>query len=138
MEHSYLQMIFIMIASGILSSMWVWVDKSSDIRISLNDIYMTGLMTAWMCVFMSLLYKNNKVFLISSIFVIFFYICIRNQLFIGLDQYYSGMIPHHSMAILTSKRLLGTHSELNKEDKEFIKQIIKTQEAEIEWMKNRE
>ena len=31
--------------SGLLSTMNVWVDKADDIRFSINDIYMTLLMT---------------------------------------------------------------------------------------------
>ena len=41
-------MFIIMIVSGLLSTMNVWVDKIEDIRFSLNDLYMTLLMTGWM------------------------------------------------------------------------------------------
>ena len=37
-------MFFIMIVAGALSTMNVWVDKISDIRFSLNDLYMILLM----------------------------------------------------------------------------------------------
>ncbi len=36
----YIIMFFIMIIAGALSTMNVWVDKISDIRFSLNDLYM--------------------------------------------------------------------------------------------------
>jgi hypothetical protein len=36
----YIIMFFIMIFAGVLSTMNVWVDKISDIRFSLNDVYM--------------------------------------------------------------------------------------------------
>jgi hypothetical protein len=36
----YIIMFFIMIVAGALSTMNVWVDKISDIRFSLNDVYM--------------------------------------------------------------------------------------------------
>lgn len=133
----YLEMIAIMISSGILSSMWVWSDKLSDIRLSINDFYMIGLMTSWMCLIMAILYWNPIIFIISSIAIIAFYIAIRQQLFIGLGQFYAGMIPHHSMALLMSKRLLEKQPDLNRDDREFILRIIKTQETEIEWMKSR-
>jgi hypothetical protein len=41
MNHSYVVMFIIMIISGFLSTMNVSVDKISDIRFSLNDLYMT-------------------------------------------------------------------------------------------------
>ena len=37
-------MFFIMIVAGALSTMNVWVDKISDIRFSVNDLYMILLM----------------------------------------------------------------------------------------------
>jgi len=37
--HSTIPMFIIMILAGLLSSMNVWVDKLSDIRLHLNDIY---------------------------------------------------------------------------------------------------
>ena len=40
----YIIMFFIMIVAGALSTMNVWVDKISDIRFSLNDVYMILLM----------------------------------------------------------------------------------------------
>jgi hypothetical protein len=36
----YIIMFFIMIVASALSTMNVWVDKISDIRFSLNDLYM--------------------------------------------------------------------------------------------------
>ena len=36
----YIIMFFIMIVAGALSTMNVWVNKISDIRFSLNDVYM--------------------------------------------------------------------------------------------------
>ena len=50
-----MDMFFIMMASGLLSTMNVWVDKIDDIRFSLNDVYMTLLMTGWMFFFMGVL-----------------------------------------------------------------------------------
>jgi uncharacterized protein (DUF305 family) len=49
-------------------------------------------------------------------------------------QYILGMIPHHSMAILMSKQLLQNQPPLLKE---FVSNIITTQEREIEYMKHK-
>jgi len=45
------------------------------------------------------------------------------------------MIPHHSMAVLMSKRLLNNDNTLTDSEKKYVKNIIETQEKEIEWMK---
>ena len=49
MNHSkinhYTVMFFVMILSGLLSTMNIWVDKIDDIRLSINDFYMSLLMT---------------------------------------------------------------------------------------------
>ena len=39
MKHSQLYYVFIMILSGLLSTMNVWVNKLDDIRFSINDAY---------------------------------------------------------------------------------------------------
>jgi hypothetical protein len=120
-----------MILSGLLSTMNVYADKLDDIRWSLNDIYMTTLMTGWMITFMSIYYKDVTPFIVGSGIVIFSFYAIRTQLFISQDQYLLGMIPHHSMAILMSKRLL------DKKDTSitpFLNKIITTQTKEIEYM----
>lgn len=128
------QMILIMILSGLLSSMSVWADKLSDARLSINDLYMIVLMTAWMVFFMSILNSNYTIAAISSIVIIANYYAIRKQLFVSKGQFYSGMIPHHSMAVLMGKRVLEK-PDLTPGDNCFISNIVKTQEAEIKQMK---
>ena len=138
MNNHYTIMIIIMILSGLLSSMWIWSDKLSDIRLSLNDFYMIALMTSWMMIFMGMLDGNLVLAIISLTIVIVVLITIRTQAFISLNQFYTGMIPHHSMALLMSKRLLAKENKsLREEDRQFIQGIIDTQEREIQWMKRR-
>ena len=128
------QMILIMILSGLLSSMSVWVDNLSDARLSINDLYMILLMTAWMVFFMSIIHRDYTMVAISSIVIIATYYAIRKQLFVSKGQFYSGMIPHHSMALLMGKRVLEK-PDLTPGDKWFIGNVVKTQEAEIKQMK---
>ncbi len=132
MDHSnhYIIMFFIMILSGLLSTMNVYVDKLDDIRWSLNDIYMTTLMTGWMITFMSIYYKDLSPFIVGICIVLFSFYAIRTQIFISQDQYLLGMIPHHSMAILMSKRLLTKDNSITP----FLNKIITTQTKEIEYM----
>ncbi len=105
----------------------VWVDKVSDIRFSINDVYMILLMTGWMFLFMGLIYKEISVFFIGLLLVILNIWCIRNQFLITENQYKLGMIPHHSMAVHMSKKLLENDPKISP----FVKNIIKTQEHEI-------
>ena len=51
-------MFCIMILSGLLTSMNVWVDKWDDIGFSINDLYMTLLMTGWSFLFMGIYYSE--------------------------------------------------------------------------------
>ena len=131
MKHSqtshYVIMFFIMVLSGILSTMNVWVDKVDDIRFSINDAYMTLLMTGWMFLFMGLIYKEISVFFIGLSLIILNIWCIRNQFLVTERQYKLGMIPHHSMAVHMSKKLLEKENNISS----FVKNIIKTQEDEI-------
>jgi hypothetical protein len=120
-----------MIISGALSTMNVWVDKWDDIRFSINDVYMTLLMTGWMFLLMGLYYRETKIALIGLLCVCVNIWCIRTQFMVDTKQYVSGMIPHHSMAILMSKQLLKTDLSI----KDFLLDIITTQEKEIEYMK---
>lgn len=128
----YIVMFGIMILSGLLSTMNVWVDKWEDIRFSINDVYMTLLMTGWMFLFMGLYYGEMLILCLGAVLVIANIWCIRTQFLVTTDQYILGMIPHHSMAILMSKRLLENDSP---RIKEFVANIITTQEQEIAYMK---
>jgi hypothetical protein len=120
-----------MILSGLLSTMNVWVDKVNDIRFSLNDVYMTLLMTGWMFLFMGLIYQEIMIFIMGLSLVIITIWCIRNQFLVTESQYKLGMIPHHSMAVHMSKKLLEKENSIS----QFIQNIIETQEKEINILK---
>ena len=126
-NNHYVIMFFIMVLSGLLSTMNVWVDKVDDIRFSVNDAYMTLLMTGWMFLFMGLIYKETSVFLIGLLLILFNIWCIRTQFLVTETQYKLGMIPHHSMAVHMSKKLLEKENNIAP----FVKDVIKTQENEI-------
>jgi len=135
MKHSqtnhYVIMFFIMVLSGLLSTMNVWVDKVDDIRFSINDVYMTLIMTGWMFLFMGLVYQEMSVFFVGLSLIIFNIWCIRSQFLITERQYKLGMIPHHSMAVHMSKKLLEKENNISS----FVKNIIKNQEHEISILK---
>jgi hypothetical protein len=115
-----------MILSGFLTTMNVSVDSISDVRFSINDIYMTLLMTGWMLVFMGLFYKNHKAFMIGLILIILNFWCIRTQFMVSQQQYLLGMLPHHSMAIHMSKKILEkNHINDDNNFNKFVENIIK-------------
>jgi len=117
--------------SGILSTMNVWAVGFSDMRTSLNDIYMASLMTGWMFLFMGLVYQETTTFIFGTILTIASIVCIRIQYGVTQDEYIKGMIPHHSMAIHMSKQLLEKPNTINT----FLEKIIATQTEEIQFMK---
>lgn len=126
-------MFIISIIAGLLSTMNVWVSSTSDIRISLNDLYMAMLMTGWMFLFMGVLEKNSFITLFGIILTAGSFYAIRTQLFIDQKQYLLGMIPHHSMAILMSKELQKKENNIPK----LLNDIITNQENEIKFMKEK-
>lgn len=132
MKHYGLMGIFMIIA-GFLSTMNVWANSMDDIRLSLNDIYMVGLMTSWMFVFMAVYDRNILYSLLSFLSAIFFLLCIRYQLFITERQFLLGMIPHHSMAIHMSKQLSKRQNTIP----DLLDSIQSTQAEEIQFMKQK-
>jgi len=134
-------MMIMMFISGLLSSMNNWVDKISDIQFHINDIYMSLLMCGWSLILMGIYYIHYKILIIGIIVTLIIMYCIRTQLFIDETQYLKGMIPHHSMAVLMSKKLIEKENKTNTFNliplvKKFINNIIDTQNNEIKFMKN--
>ena len=131
---NHYDMFLIMFISGLLSSMSIWADKLSDVSISLNDVYMSLLMCGWMLFFMAIYENNYNNMLIGFLSVLIIFVMIRKQLFINSKQYILSMIPHHSMAVLMSKRLI--EKNVDGKLKVLVTNIIKNQEEEIKTMKN--
>jgi hypothetical protein len=76
-------------------------------------------------------YKLYLLFLSLSFIFIYLY---RTQAFIYDKQYLEGMIEHHSMALLTSNKIL---EKTNRYDvAKLAKNIIQTQTDEIDIMNN--
>lgn len=127
----YLPMFLIMIISGLLSTMNVFADKWSDVRWSLNDLYMSLLMTGWMFLFMGIYNKTPNVFLFGLVIIFISIWLIRNQFLINERQFLLGMIPHHSMAVFMSKQMLEKPNCYS----DYLTNLIQTQEKEIDFMK---
>ena len=114
----------------------IWVDKISDVKLSLNDIYMSLLMTGWMFLFEGLYHLNKINMVFGAILVLLSFISIRKQLFIDQRQYMLGMIPHHSMAILMSQKLKKKGIVEDNDVNNLLNNIINSQKSEISFMKS--
>ena len=124
-------MVICMFFAGYASTMNNWIDKWDDFRFSLNDFYMTGLMTGWMLFFMGLFSLQMRMGVLGAITAGLFFMLIRRQVGVNEIQYLKGMIPHHSMAIMMSKRLMEKPNTVQP----LLQQIIHGQEKEILIMK---
>lgn len=127
----YVIMFIIMIVSGLLSTMNVWSDQWDDLRLSVNDVYMALLMAGWMLFFMGIVDYDPFIVILGLVIVIGSIWAIRTQFLVSERQYRLGMIPHHSMAIHMSKKLLEKENTLH----DLLTTIIHTQRKEIIQLK---
>ncbi len=130
-EHNPMFMVICMFFAGYASTMNNWINSWDDFRFSLNDFYMVGLMTGWMFFFMGLFTLQLGKGTFGLVLIVFFFALIRTQAFVTEIQFLKGMIPHHSMAIMMSKRLEKKPNTIQ----HLLDEIIKTQEKEIIIMK---
>jgi uncharacterized protein (DUF305 family) len=122
------------------SVMFLNMDDSSHYHTSLTRIYMALLMVAPMAVVMMLMmgkmYPNRKtnlgIMVAGTLVFIISLVALRTQTPISDVQYMKAMIPHHSSAIMVSKRANLKDPEVKK----LSEQIIKSQEEEITQMQN--
>ena len=126
-EHNVMFMVICMFFAGYASTMNNWIDKWDDFYFSLNDLYMVGLMTGWMLFFMGFFTLQMGKTVIGLLIVSIFFVLIRTQAFVSETEYLKGMIPHHSMAVLMSKRLEKKPNSIQ----HILDNIIQTQEKEI-------
>lgn len=121
-------------------SMYMNTYEFDHVYFSLTRFYMTCLgisaMAVIMLSFMLNMYKNRKknigIYLGSAVLFVAALGLVRAQgPIIGDVLYMKAMIPHHSIAILTSKRA----DIKDPETKKLAKEIIEAQEREIAQMK---
>lgn len=100
-------------------------------------LIMGGAMIIIMLLFMIDMYKNKKwngIIILGGILLIALSIgLVRSQVTVGDVDYMEGMIPHHSIAILTSERAIIEDARV----RELADGIIKAQLKEIkemEWL----
>jgi hypothetical protein len=89
------------------------------------------LMTGWMFLSMGIVDRHMGIIFLGGSLVVFNLWCIRTQFLVSEEQYKFSMIPHHSMAIHMSRKLLEKQNNIAP----FLNDIIETQEKEILFMK---
>ncbi|MEO7366837.1 MAG: DUF305 domain-containing protein [Gemmatimonadaceae bacterium] len=121
---------FCLMYSLVYSAEHVWF---ADTRF-LMALYMGAMMTIVMLAFMLGMYRNKKVNSAifagaAVVFVVALYLA-RSQSTVGDVAYMKAMIPHHSIAILTSSRARITDPRVRK----LADGIIEAQKREIHEM----
>lgn len=137
----YLRLLAALVASYVVmfASMFSRVNEGGNVFLSLNQVYMAGLMVApmllIMLVVMGSMFKNkrlNAVLFVAGVALTgLFWLLVRTQAGVGNRQFLRSMIPHHAGAILVCKEASLTDPRIE----ELCRQIIDSQEREIREMK---
>ncbi|QKG56808.1 DUF305 domain-containing protein [Hymenobacter sp. BRD128] len=142
MPHNHYPKFFLMLGVSFLTMyvvMYLNTYEWDHVYFSLMRFYMTCLMILpmglIMMAFMSSMYPRRELNLIIAgavtlLFVVIFFI-MRTQTFVNDTRWMEAMIPHHSIAILTSERANIQDPEVRK----LADSIISAQKREIGEMK---
>ncbi len=141
MDKSYGKFFGMVATSAILMFMVMYLNtyELSHVYFSETRLYMTILstcvMTVVMLAFMLHMLKNKKInmaiIIVSLVVFATSFFLMRNQTTIDDVDYMEGMIPHHSIAILTSERANISDPRVRK----LADGIIQAQKKEIAEMK---
>jgi uncharacterized protein YacL len=123
---------------------WIMTNDIENIQHSLSKIYISTIMAIIMGI-LEVFMHSFMTMSMSKIPFVYYYIPLFSSLIlflwlykkqVGVDDtnYLNEMIEHHSMALLTSEEILKKTT--NPQVKELAEKIIKTQNAEIQQMKN--
>lgn len=115
------------------------VNEFSNLFLSLNQVYMAGLMIAAMLIIMltamGSMYQNKKLnialLIVGTAMIVMFWTFLRAQTGVGNQQFLRSMIPHHAAAILVCQQSSLTNPRIQ----ELCTEIVKTQKEEIRIMK---
>lgn len=112
----------------------------SDITNNISKVYMSTIMGLFMVFLEIMMHDNqynvlsvNSYVILASLLGLFIYLY-RKQVAVNDKQYLEEMIEHHSMALLTSNRILEKTSDYNVA--KIAKNIIQKQEDEIREMRD--
>lgn len=127
---SYVVMVIIMFSR---------VNVFSNVFLSLNQIYMAGLMVAPMLIIMltvmNSMFHNKRLnivlLFVATALIGVIWMLLRTQAGVGNQQFLRSMIPHHASAILVCEQASITDSRIQ----QLCQEIIESQEREIQEMK---
>ncbi len=116
------------------------VNEFANFFVSLNQVYMAGLMVSTMLIIMLIamgsMYKNKKLNIallaVGIAAILIFWTFLRSQTGVGNQQFLRSMIPHHAAAILVCEQSSLTNPRIQ----ELCTEIITTQKEEIRIMKS--
>jgi uncharacterized protein (DUF305 family) len=121
---------FVLMYSTVYESSHLWFSQTKFWM----ALYMGGTMAIIMLAFMLSMYgdkrKNIAIFVGSTVLILTSYGIVRAQSTVGDVSWMKAMIPHHSIAILTSERADLSDPRVQ----ELARQIIETQRQEIAEM----
>lgn len=144
-QHEGMKMSYRTFAAMILTSMVVMYGlmylntyEFTHVRWSETRLYMTFIMAAAMAVimlsFMRRMYSNKQlnlaIYIGSLVVFLLALFLVRSQTLVGDSSYMSAMIPHHSIAILTSENAQIEDVRV----RELANKIIAAQRREIDEM----
>lgn len=140
-DPSYLKLAIMLVISFFLmyGIMFLNVDRSHDIYLSITRLYMSLLMVSPMAILMLFMMPamyprkttNKLITVCSTVVFLLSLLCLRTQFPVNDREYMKAMIPHHSSAILTSK-----HARIkNPRVRILADSIIRSQRREIAEMK---
>jgi uncharacterized protein (DUF305 family) len=110
------------------------INRLSDYRLSLNHAYMAAFMGFAMVILEGTMHPMPAALWVLSITgLIAAVAAYRTQFLVSDREWLHDMIPHHSMAVLTSQARMEKSS--NKRIKQLAEQILATQNKEIALMK---
>lgn len=137
----YITLLIALVVSYIVmfAIMYSRVNAFDNIFLSLNQVYMAGLMVSAMLLIMLIvmnsMYTNKKLNYVllglGTTLVIIFWMLLRTQAGVGNQQFLHSMIPHHAAAILVCQQSSITNPRIE----ELCTEIVQTQKEEIAIMK---
>lgn len=118
----------------------IMVNNIGDLTNSLGKFYMSIIMGLYMIIIEVLMHDHQydvfstKYYAIFGVLLVLTIVLYRTQQFVSDRQYLEGMIEHHSMAILTSNKILEKTDNYNVA--KLAKEILQKQQDEIIIMKD--
>lgn len=114
---------------------YVMTERSEDVFFSLTQVYMGAFMGAAMVLAMGVTHTLPWwLWLLAVLIAVAAATAFRLQLFVSDEQYLRDMIPHHSMALVTSAPRLTSRDPIIQR---LAEQIMMSQRREIAEMKHR-